>query len=159
MDEIQENLEPQGTSRRTVMKGAAWAAPVVAVAAAVPMAAASPEPVEATAIGATTTSPFVNAVGLIRPFGIDDGGADAFLPDGQTFTLESSDLDFNTIVTSVTGGTLSQVGPGEWLITPTPGTLEVRINFNSPTTGSYVLTNNGPAEGGPTWNGQVRPRV
>jgi hypothetical protein len=42
MDEIQENLEPQGASRRTIMKGAAWAAPVVAVAVGAPLAAASP---------------------------------------------------------------------------------------------------------------------
>ena len=158
MDEIQSDVTPQGPSRRTIVTAAAWAVPVVAVAAAAPMASASTEPEIATSIGATTTSPFTNAVGLISPFGIDDLGADRFLPDGQTFTLSSDTLDFSTIVTSIAGGTITPSGVGTWLITPNPGATRVSISFNSPTTGSYTLHNNGPADGGPDWTGLVRPR-
>lgn len=39
----ENNIEGQGVKRRSVVKAAAWAAPVVAVAAAAPMAAASAE--------------------------------------------------------------------------------------------------------------------
>lgn len=158
MEDTQRDEMHQGPSRRTVITAAAWAAPVIAVAAAAPKAAASPEPEEATSIGATTTSPFTNAVGLISAFGIDDLGADGFLPDGQTFTLSSSTLDFDAIITSITGGTIAPSGAGSWLITPNPGATRVSISFNSPTTGSYTLHNNGPADGGPDWTGQVRPR-
>lgn len=41
-----ENQAERGLRRRTVLKGAAWSVPVIAVASAVPMAAASGEPVD-----------------------------------------------------------------------------------------------------------------
>ena len=39
--DVQDNSRPSGVSRRTVMKGVAWAAPTIAIASAVPIAAAS----------------------------------------------------------------------------------------------------------------------
>lgn len=42
MDELRDDVERSGLSRRTVVAGAAWAVPVIAVAGAAPMAAASP---------------------------------------------------------------------------------------------------------------------
>lgn len=44
MDQLEREVEPQGISRRTIVQAAAWAVPVVAVASAAPMAAASTEP-------------------------------------------------------------------------------------------------------------------
>lgn len=161
MDEFEKDAAPQSTQRRTVLKAAAWGAPAVAIATAVPSAKAnvpSPEPVEAVSVGGTTTSPFVNAVGLIRPFGIDDAGAAAFFPDGQTFTIQSADLDFSSIITGVSGGTVTASGAGTWLITPNPGVTSVDINFNSPIPGTYSLISNGPVEQGNSWQGAVRPR-
>ena len=65
MTESSSNIEVPSdhTTRRTVVKAAAWAAPVVAAAVAVPIVSATVEPPEATSIGATTTSPQVGNVG------------------------------------------------------------------------------------------------
>lgn len=56
---MSENAEPGGVSRRTVTRAMAWAVPAVAVAAAVPIAAASvnepPPPVFAWSSGCATT--------------------------------------------------------------------------------------------------------
>lgn len=141
--------------RRSVIKAAAWTAPVVAAAAVVPKAAASVPPVKASSIGARTDSPNVGDTGHITPTGIDPNGDPGFFPAGQTFTLTSSDLDFDSIVTSVVGGTLTKTGQGSWLITPNAGVTSVDIKFRSTTTGSYVLTSNGPVMTGNTWNGAV----
>ncbi len=156
-DEVNTS-EARGTARRTVLVTAAWAAPIVAGGVAVPALSASEPPVEATSIGATTTSPLVGNVGIIRPFGIDPGGDDGAFPDGQTFTLTSSNLDFSSIVTSITGGTITPTGSGTWLITPNPGVTNVDIRFNSPNTGTYTLTSNGPVDAGQTWGGSVLPQ-
>ena len=48
MQDNQVSGGEQGVKRRTLVKGAAWAAPVVTFAAAAPMAAASPPPVAPT---------------------------------------------------------------------------------------------------------------
>lgn len=152
------NLDgPDSVKRRSVVKAAAWAAPVVATAVAVPRISATvdPEPEEATSIGATTTSPQVGNVGRIRPFGIDPLGDDGFLPDGQTFTLASASLDFNTIITSITGGIITPDGEGLWLLTPNSGSVDVDIRFTSPVPGSYTLTSNGPVDMGQAWGGTV----
>lgn len=45
MDEIEREGESRGPSRRTVVTAAAWTVPAIAVAAALPMAAASQNPV------------------------------------------------------------------------------------------------------------------
>lgn len=152
-----ENIDKtEGIDRRSVIKAAAWAAPVVAVAVSAPMAAATTvEPEEAESIGATTTSPQVGNVGRISPFGIDPLGDPGLFPAGQTFTLTSSTLDFDSNVLSITGGSLQLVGPGEWLITPLPDSTAVDIRFNSPVPGTYTLTSNGPIDAGQTWGGTV----
>lgn len=57
MDELRDDVESTGLSRRTVVAGAAWAVPVIAVAGAAPMAAASvvpPGPTSLTAAQITT---------------------------------------------------------------------------------------------------------
>lgn len=144
-----------GMKRRSVIKAAAWTAPVVAAATAVPWAAASTPPVEATSVGATTTSPLVNNFGRIEVFGIAPNGDNGFFPDGQTFTVASTDLDFSQIVTSVTGGTFTSDGAGKWTITPASGSTDVKIIFKSGTAGTYTVTSNGPVTPGNTWNGSV----
>ncbi|KAB1661091.1 hypothetical protein F8O07_03805 [Pseudoclavibacter sp. CFCC 13796] len=155
-----ENNEKAGLSRRTIIKAGAWAAPVVAIAAAAPMsAAASTDPLpEATSIGATTTSPFVNEFGRIEVFGQDATAEDGFFPTGQIFTLTSADLDFNAIVTSITGGTITPSGANTWIITPNSGANIVKIRFSSPVPGSYSVSTSGPATGGP-WGGNVSAKA
>lgn len=147
-----------GTSRRTFTKAAAWATPVIAAAATAPMAATSTEPPEeATSIGGTSTSPKVGNVGFIRPQGLDPNGNEGYFPNGQTFRLLSSDLDFDTIVTAITGGTIVKLSDGEWLITPDDGVTSVNIAFNSPVPGSYRLVSEGPVDPGQSWGGTVLP--
>ncbi|MFT4135462.1 hypothetical protein [Microbacterium sp.] len=149
-----EPTEQKNISRRTVVKGAAWAAPVIAVAVAAPLAAATVVLV-ATSIGATTTSPIVNQVGRIRPFGIDANGDDGKFPAGQTFTLTSAELDFDSIITSITGGTVTKTGTGTWIITPAADVVAVDIRFTSSVAGSYTLVSNGPVSSGTSWGGSV----
>lgn len=157
MDEIQENLEPQGTSRRTVMKGAAWAAPVVAVAAAVPMAAASPEPPEATfAFVGTTTSPKAGTNLNFRANGqsLVDGDYEdgAVLTQGELFTFTfangatatgygnlvgleyvSGSIESGTIVFAVTADTANNVSVRFSNVTPAGGTISGGILGGSAT--------------------------
>ncbi|MFT3874818.1 MAG: hypothetical protein QM708_00065 [Propioniciclava sp.] len=154
MDEIAREEAPKGPSRRTVVTAAAWAAPVIAVAAAAPMAAASQEPEEAMSIGATTTSPRVGNIGVVRPFGLDANGQDGAFPPGQTFTLTAS-FDFLASVVSWANGTITPNGPGSWLITPNEGVTNVNITFRSSVAGTYELTSNGPIDPGQTWGGAV----
>lgn len=147
MDEFQEDLAPQGTSRRTVIKGAAWAAPVVAVAAAVPMAAASVEPPEATyAFVGTTTSPSAGSNLRFRANGqslvdgdYEDGAA---LKQGELFTFTftngatatgygnlvglayvSGSIESGTIVFAVTADTASNVSLRFTNVTPAGGVI------------------------------------
>ena len=154
MDEIQENLEPQGTSRRTVMKGAAWAAPVVAVAAAVPMAAASvvePEEAVGVFVGAGSQANLANAA-RIALTGLDANGLDEFFPDGQTFTVASTFPWDDIVIASITGGTISG-----GIITPNSGATSVVILFRSATPGTYTVTSNGPAGAGESATGRMGP--
>lgn len=156
MDEIQHEGTSQGASRRTVVKTAAWAVPVVAVAASAPFAAASVEPEQASSIGGTTTSPIVGNVGRLEVFGIDPSGDDGFFPAGQTF-LVSADFDFGAMVTSITGGTITQNTDNTWILTPNPGVVKVAIRFVSTEAGPYEVASRGPVD--PIWNsnGNVLP--
>lgn len=76
-----------GVSRRTVVKGAAWSLPVIAVAVAAPLAAAS-GPAEATfwATGATVSVVSGNVTNYTLE-GNDANGNLATLPVGSTVTI------------------------------------------------------------------------
>lgn len=72
---------PSGVSRRTVVKGAAWAVPAIAVASSVPALAASidlPEPGDVCRINNDSSRIYIDP---------------AILMVGTTFTLVLSDLD------------------------------------------------------------------
>lgn len=157
MDEIQQDAPQQGLSRRTVVAGAAWAVPVIAVASAAPMAAAASEPVVATSFGGTATSGNVNQNRFMRVFGLDDDLNEAFFPAGQSFTLTSTGIDFNTVISSITGGTIS--GSGPWTVTPDSGSTAVQINFNTPTPGTYRIESNGPVGAGDGYSGSISEPV
>lgn len=155
MDDTLEAKTPRHTSRRAVVTTAAWAVPVVAVTAAAPFAAASPEPPKlAQSIGGTTSSPIVNNVGRVEVFGLDANGDDGYFPAGQTFVLTAS-FGFGSTVTSISGGTLTQTSPTTWTLTPNPGVVKVTIRFNSSVVGTYSVKSQGPVD--PTWssNGSV----
>ncbi|MFT4050815.1 MAG: hypothetical protein QM677_01045 [Microbacterium sp.] len=149
-----DSTEKTSISRRSIVKGAAWAAPVIAVAVTAPLAAATVVAV-ATSVGITTSSPYTGNNGRIEVFGIDADGDDATFPDGQTFTITSSELDFDSIVTSITGGTITSLGDGVWLITPDSDATSVVIKFNSSVTGSYTVTSLGPIAEGTSSTGNV----
>ncbi len=85
---MQEELDTHGLSRRTLVKGAAWSVPVVAVAVATPLAAASATPPAATfwATGATVSV----VSGNVTNFTVEGSDADgnlALLPSGTSVTI------------------------------------------------------------------------
>ena len=75
------NIENPELSRRTLVKGAAWSLPVIAVAAATPMAAASTGVVEGVAINGDCA-----VLGLLLPGFTVDAPTDA-IPAGSTLTI------------------------------------------------------------------------
>ncbi|MDO9396872.1 MAG: hypothetical protein Q7T71_10035 [Herbiconiux sp.] len=109
-----------GLDRRTVMKGAAWSLPVVALAVATPSAAASD-----TDIGAYSLDGSCGVLGLIGPGFELTASATAAIPAGTIITITGSGVA-NIGVFSVTGGTAT-------------------VNVLSSTSRSIVLTADLPA--------------
>ncbi|MDF2989698.1 MAG: hypothetical protein K0S37_212 [Microbacterium sp.] len=137
-----------GVDRRTILKGAAWSAPVVALAVASPIAAASgptcPPELKAGVLGGITTQAVVvgnkGALAFVGALGLDASGVDLslFQPAYTTIvtsaTLTMSDGTTHTGTgLSAGAGTLGQIGA-------LPGTLLFNnITFPS---GTYVLNSN-----------------
>lgn len=89
----------RSVSRRALVKGAAWSVPVIAVAAATPLAAAS----TATNVGDFALNGTCGVLGLIGPgFTLTAGSAP--LPAGTIINITGSGIA-NIGVFSVTGGT------------------------------------------------------
>lgn len=92
---------PSNATRRTVLRGAAWTAPVVMIAASAPLASASPEPPAATYLalgGSVTPKAGVNVTYQILGRAVEGGdevpgefaaGTSITItaPPGQTFTV------------------------------------------------------------------------
>ncbi|GAA2239570.1 hypothetical protein N1031_17115 [Herbiconiux moechotypicola] len=91
-----------GIERRTVMKGAAWSLPVIALAVATPSAAAS-GPVE---VGAFSLNGTCGVLGVLGPGFTLTASGTAPLPIGTTVTINGSGVA-NIGVFSVSGGTAS----------------------------------------------------
>ncbi|MBF4572902.1 hypothetical protein ITJ64_10275 [Herbiconiux sp. VKM Ac-1786] len=89
----------KGLDRRTVMKGAAWSVPVIALAVATPAHAASIVDVGAFALRGTC-----GTLGLLGPGFTLQAGPTTPLPVGTTVTITGSGVA-NIGVFSVTGGT------------------------------------------------------
>lgn len=152
---------PSAIKRRTLVKGAAWAAPVIAVAAATPAAAAStvePEPSENATSVKVTTGSAINAgawaQGVIETIDTTTRPATPAIfpentvititaPEGATITIDPSDR--------VGVGTISGEGTSQVVITPVPGvtTVSYYYTISSPGTATTEVTGdvNGSAFG------------
>ena len=97
---MEDTTQPtRGLSRRTLVKGAAWSVPVIAVAAATPLAAAS----TATNVGNFAINGTCGVLGVLGPgFTLTAGSAP--LPVGTIINITGSGIA-NIGVFSVTGGT------------------------------------------------------
>lgn len=87
-----------GLSRRTMLKGATWSLPVIAVAVASPAASASGD------IGAFHLDGTCGVEGVLGPGFLLTASATAPIPAGTTITITGSGIA-NIGVFSVTGGT------------------------------------------------------
>jgi hypothetical protein len=89
----------KGLDRRTVMKGAAWSVPVIALAVATPAHAAS-----VVDVGAYRLEGSCGALGVLGPGFTLQAGATTPLPVGTTVTITGAGIA-NIGVFSVSGGT------------------------------------------------------
>lgn len=92
-------IENTNVSRRTLVKGAAWSLPVVAVAAATPLAAAS----TVTNVGDFSIDGSCGALGIIGA-GFDLTAGNVALPAGTVIDITTTGLA-NIGLFTVTGGT------------------------------------------------------
>jgi hypothetical protein len=98
-DSVSAEVEPT-LERRTIMKGAAWSIPVIALAVATPAAAASGD----TDLGAYHINGTCGVLGVLGPGFTLTAGPTEPLPVGTTVTITGSGVA-NIGVFSVTGGT------------------------------------------------------
>jgi hypothetical protein len=98
-DSVSDEVEPT-IARRTVMKGAAWSLPVIALAVATPAAAASGD----TDLGAFAINGSCGVLGVLGPGFVLTAGPTEPLPVGTTITITGSGIA-NIGVFSVSGGT------------------------------------------------------
>ncbi len=96
---MSDTVKP-GLSRRTVVKGAAWTVPTVAVATAVPLAAAS----TSTDVGAYALNGSCGTLGVLGPGFVLQAGPTQPIPAGTTILINGSGVA-NIGVFSITGGT------------------------------------------------------
>lgn len=140
--------EESGIGRRTVLKGAAWSTPVIAMAIASPLASASgptcPPCLTAGVLGGITTQAVVvgnkGALAFAGALGLDSRGCDltlfkplyTIIPTSATLTMSDGSTHSGTGLAAGTG-TFGQLGA-------LPGTiLFSNISFPS---GTYVLNSN-----------------
>ncbi|PVE95018.1 hypothetical protein [Microbacterium sp. TPD7012] len=142
---MQDNLSTRDLSRRTLVKGAAWSVPVVAVAVATPLAAASQTPPAATfwATGATVSV----VSGNVTNFTVEGSDADgnlALLPAG-TSVMIVPDPGVTLQVVNAIGIVVTQNPDGSitGVITASDIT-NVRIQFRptGPSGSGYSITTN-----------------
>ncbi|WP_341944872.1 hypothetical protein [Microbacterium sp. LWH11-1.2] len=142
---MQDNLSTRDLSRRTLVKSAAWSVPVVAVAVATPLAAASQTPPPATfwATGATVSV----VSGNVTNFTVEGSDADgnlALLPAG-TSVMIVPDPGVTLQVVNAIGIVVTQNPDGSitGVITASDIT-NVRIQFRptGPSGSGYSITTN-----------------
>ena len=106
--------ETSGVSRRTLIEGAAWSLPVIAVAVASPAASASGD------IGAYSLNGTCGVLGVLGPGFTLTASATAPIPAGTTIAITGSGVA-NIGVFSITGGTatVTVISPTSRLITTT----------------------------------------
>ncbi|WP_350351559.1 hypothetical protein ABS642_20530 [Microbacterium sp. A8/3-1] len=133
-------------SRRALVKGAAWSVPVVAVAVATPLAAASvPPPAAFWATGATVSVVSGNATNYTLE-GSDSEGELASLPVGSSVTI-TPDAGVTLAFVSSLGITVTSNPDGTITAVITAAdTTNVRIRFRptGPSGSGYTITTNVP---------------
>jgi hypothetical protein len=149
-----EKTPKQGISRRTVVRGTAWAAPAVAIATAVPAYA-----------GASQGTLYVSGAGCKLPGNSSDTFKGyAFLLSAQnttattqivkilSVTLDGTDLGATKIInldtcTQISAGSLFILGPN----TSLPNLVLLTQNFVNSQNGSLVVTYQVSTDGGATF--------
>lgn len=125
-------------SRRTVAKGAAWSAPVVAMAAAAPRAAASAAPPDAVRLGVRGSSGSITQTFKFTLDGIDaEGDEGAEYPAGTTLAFPSG----FTYTAIENGGVVAQANP---LIVEFPAGAIGVVRGKFSTKGTYTISATGP---------------
>lgn len=128
----------EGFTRRTIVKGAAWTIPVIAVATATPAAAASgdPEPIEASYwyTGATLN---IHSGGVVvfNAFTQDYNGDPGLLPAGSTFAFTPRAGVVLDLVSVPAGIVALPDGNGGYLLTIQVSTLtgvQARVRVTGP---------------------------
>ncbi len=140
MDEIQQDAPQQGLSRRTVVAGAAWAVPVIAVASAAPMAAAASDPVPTGA--EISAANFSGGLRGARINLVDENLNGVPYPStGATITLTVTGSGTLAGLSNITGGSFSppitDLTAGTYTIIATPGANN--FNFRGTLSGSLTL--------------------
>ncbi|MFB2599477.1 hypothetical protein ACEXQE_16920 [Herbiconiux sp. P17] len=155
-DSVSNEVEPT-LERRTIMKGAAWSIPVIALAVATPAAAASGD----TDLGAYHINGSCGILGVLGPGFTLTAGPSEPLPVGTTVTIVGSGVA-NIGAFSVTGGTAnvailsgtsrqitltSAVPAGATIAFRTTLSISVAFTLNATTSlpSGYVATGGKPA--------------
>lgn len=96
-----DQLNPALPARRTLVKGAAWAAPAVTIAAAAPTLAASSPPVRKDpGINGWVSTSYRRTSGCTWSLEVDSTLSGTNTPDGAPFGLYLYDVEPNAIITS-----------------------------------------------------------
>lgn len=132
MNEESNDFDAQRIKRRSVVKAAAWAAPVVATAVAVPAVSASTEPPAASFAQVTIDSPrSVGSWGLVRVQGRteEDGlPVNGALPEGTTIVLSASAGTISINPGGQVGvASITDNGDGTYTVIPLPGATVVEL--------------------------------
>jgi hypothetical protein len=131
--EPHHNTPKIGFTRRSLVKGAAWSAPVIALAVATPAAAASTSLPPAT-FAYTGGSLGVRSgnVAVFNLNGIDSEGESAALPNGSTVTVSPSP-GITFVVVSYSGATMVDNGDGTFTFTVTSSDVSAVVIRVRPT--------------------------
>lgn len=160
-DDGLETSQQSGLSRRSVMKAAAWSAPVIASVVAAPLAAAStspPGPVATqvrigigTGFAAGTWTP-ITFTGRTT---VGDLPTDAPLPAGLIILLTPSDGAAISVSASGRVGftQVTENENGSWTLIPTEGIVQASAQITSTTPGTILVNVSGTlvASGGSSW--------
>ncbi|PQZ86448.1 hypothetical protein CQ018_19005 [Arthrobacter sp. MYb227] len=135
-------------NRRTIVKGAAWSVPVVALAVAAPSAAASGNPVAATFWGTSATASVIS--GNTTKYVLDGQDAlsdPALLPIGSQMTLTPGPGVTLTMVRSSAGVLVEPQTDGSIIVTIIAADItEVDLRFSpvGPAGSGYTITTSVP---------------
>ncbi|MBF4457435.1 MULTISPECIES: hypothetical protein [unclassified Pseudoclavibacter] len=137
-------MSSDSTSRRTLLAGAAWSVPAVAITVAAPIAVAStPAPLANTWYTGGSTSVVSGNVARFTLTGDDGDGNDSVLPDNSTVVI-TPDAGVTIVNTAITGGVLTDNGDGSFTATVDSGVTTLVANFRvtgpSGANVSYVST-------------------